>query len=265
MQGSVHKGYRGGPTCPRIQRQGKRPSGPESAAGPMAANDHHAAGHLWPGRSRRQAVSGPRGQRRSRWSRLSWRTTASGRRTIRSLPAASWSSRVGAHSLTCVSPTLSKIPYGEFSPVRLQTNFQTSDLRGRRLPLKCRPHSRAVAPYTPAQCTNPANPLGSQAVRDTRCLAQTRSRIAPIRARSSQPPHVRPEALGSPEGYAVPQVMAYYGLIRDSEAAMELSPLLVARRNGPERQFRGSPLYSTRLSVRAAFPTPAVPWVPVVV
>jgi len=31
--------------------------------------------------------------------------------------------------MTCVSSSPSKIPYGEFSPVRLQTNFQARDLR----------------------------------------------------------------------------------------------------------------------------------------
>lgn len=51
------------------------------------------------------------------------------------------SSREGAHSMTCVSPSPSKIPYGEFSPVRLQTD--------------CRRRPSPLAPLGSMQSTSP--------------------------------------------------------------------------------------------------------------
>ena len=77
----------------------------------------------------------------------------------------------------------------------------------------------------------------------------------------SQPPHVRPEALGSPAGYAVlpghrllwPHPSLWLG-----NRAISAFPTSGARGSGPGRPARGSPIYSVRLYVRATSPTPAV-------
>jgi hypothetical protein len=115
------------------------------------------------------------------------------------------SSREEAHSLTCVSPSPSKIPYGEFSPVRLQTNFQAKDLRDNHTSLSA-VHIRLRSSLIPWLSVEPgpmcqilelfvATVLPHQVCP---CV-----RISPIGRARSQPPHVRPEALGSPGGYAV--------------------------------------------------------------
>ncbi len=68
----------------------------------------------------------------------------------------------------------------------------------------------------------------------------------------------RPEALGSLAGYVVPQVIAYYGLIRDS-GRLPPTYALYGGSLWPHyfpRETRGSPIYSARLYPRAALRTP---------
>jgi len=55
------------------------------------------------------------------------------------------------------------------------------------------------------------------------------------------------------------QVVAYYGLIRDSGTAAGLAPPLFARGYGPGRPPRASPIYSAGLYGHAASPTPVAP------
>jgi len=106
--------------------------------------------------------------------------------------------------LTCVSSSPSKIPYGEFSPVRLQTNFQTKDLRADRAGLSA-VHIRlrpSLIPWLSVESGLRARIHGLFAAHGA-SAQNPLSRIAPIGRGPSQPPHVRPEALGSPEGYVV--------------------------------------------------------------
>jgi hypothetical protein len=116
-----------------------------------------------------------------------------------------WSSRAEAHSIACVSPAPSKIPYGEFSPVRLQTNFQTNDLHdaGRGL--------SAVRIHRLTPLIRWLSVQTSRLARFTGCSEHVVPKHNPflescdsIGHDPSQPPRVRPEALGSPGGYAVP-------------------------------------------------------------
>ena len=75
-----------------------------------------------------------------------------------------------------VSSSLSKIPYGGFSPVRLQTGSPRRPSRG-----TAKPRLYAVQ-------VRPSDPLA----------------IAGMLSGSSDTTHSRPEALGSPAGYVVP-------------------------------------------------------------
>ena len=94
------------------------------------------------------------------------------------------------------------LPYGEFSPVRLQTNFQTSDLRndGTRL--------SAVHIRLPASLIRWLSFSTRQYSSDpkaVRCRGALRKKpwtesCDSIGRDDSQTPRVRPEALGSPEG-----------------------------------------------------------------
>lgn len=98
---------------------------------------------------------------------------------------------------TCVFPSPSKIPYGGFSPVRLQTeippppsvhaaDLSAARIRRRREPYK-RPKSRHpdLAAHQRANRSEPSAPGSSGTI-------------------TSSTGRFRPEALGSPAGYSVP-------------------------------------------------------------
>ena len=76
-----------------------------------------------------------------------------------------------------VSSAPSKIPYGGFSPVRLQTNFQTSDLHDDGAGLSAVHIRPPAVTYTLAQCPNPTHASDSKAVRCRGAGAQNRPRI----------------------------------------------------------------------------------------
>src|SRR5271157_3374434 len=109
-----------------------------------------------------------------------------------------------------VSPSPSKIPYGGFSPVRLQMDRQqrpSTTSRGLSA-VHIRPHDSVLYATAVVAPRNPRSPKG-----------------LPVREPSGsmwhdpqQLQHVHPEALGSPAGYVVPTGHADYGLIRASES-----------------------------------------------
>jgi len=128
---------------------------------------------------------------------------------------------------SCVSSTPSKIPYGGFSPVRLQAGIQpqpsprnTHDLYAAKSP--------GVRPY---------GPFGQ----GWRGVCAGRS---------------SPEALGSPAGYVVPpghRLLWPHPSLSASPAGLCIRQQVFAFQPMP----RGSPLYSTRPSLRATSLTPA--------
>jgi hypothetical protein len=128
-----------------------------------------------------------------------------------------------------VSSTPSKIPYGGFSPVRLQTGFRPQ------------PSSR--------------NALGLYAAK-----VQAISPIA-LAGKDDGDIHTErssPEALGSPAGYAVPpghRLLWPHPRLLAPPADLCLRQQVFAFRPGP----RGSPLYSACPSLRATSLTPADP------
>ncbi len=68
-------------------------------------------------------------------------------------------SRDEAHSITCVSSSLSKIPYGGFSPVRLQTGIQLLRPSAITQRLKRQTRLRPPAPALYAAAHSPRRPL----------------------------------------------------------------------------------------------------------
>jgi hypothetical protein len=98
---------------------------------------------------------------------------------------------------TCVFPSPSKIPYGGFSPVRLQTEIQPppSSTRPGLSAARMLPETRLISGYRP----------GSQRLRPTKGLtvgeAATSASSGTAARRTGR---FRPEALGSPTGYSVP-------------------------------------------------------------
>ena len=175
-----------------------------------------------------------------------------------------WSSRAEAHSIACVSPAPSKIPYGEFSPVRLQTNFQTNDLHDARRGLsavrirRLTPLIRWLSVRTQRLarfigCSEHAVPKHNPFLESCDSIGHD----------PSQPPRVRPEALGSPGGYAVPPgqrlLWPHPRLCKPSGSLWFRGRISSARGYGPGRGCRASPIYSVGLSCRAASPTPVDP------
>jgi len=136
--------------------------------------------------------------------------------------------RLGGHTRhSCVSSAPSKIPYGGFSPVRLQAGFQPQ------------PSSRTAlglyAAKSPGVC--PCGPCG-----------QVWRGVCTGRA--------SPEALGSPAGYAVPpgpRLLWPHPSLSASPASLCLRSQVFALRPRP----RGSPLLSACPSLRATSLTPA--------
>jgi hypothetical protein len=130
-----------------------------------------------------------------------------------------------------VFPSPSKIPYGGFSPVRLQTE-------------RCIPRPSRFRAYT-------------------RPLPMSRAPVARFRAiqRGTLTRPSRPEALGSPAGYAVPPAhRLLWPHLRLSPPPARL--FASSDRLTPShltRGMRGSPIYSARLSLRATSHTPT-PW-----
>jgi hypothetical protein len=137
------------------------------------------------------------------------------------------------HHVSC-SP--SKIPYGGFSPVRLQTGI------GRRPSFTMNLYAAKVL------------------VSEGSCLIRSRPPWRPSGA-----PHVllgrsSPEALGSPTGCVVPSGLCLlwpHPSLWSSPADL----LFFDRRGrfGSPRRTRGSPIYSACLSLRAVFRTPVDP------
>src|SRR3990172_7619452 len=132
--------------------------------------------------------------------------------------------------LACVSSSPSKIPYGGFSPVRLQTDF--------------RPRSSRAAIRLPFAYTRP----GVQAF----CPCSPRGHFW----RGVCSGRVGPEALGSPTGYVVlsgPRLLWPHPSLPASPTDLCLRPPVFA--HGP--MPRGSPIYSACPSLRATSLTPA--------
>ena len=100
----------------------------------------------------------------------------------------SFKRRVRRACLASVSSAPSKIPYGGFSPVRLQTGFFRRHLHQLRRLIDDQLHQ---------------------------CLPDSFPRSVSGRG-AGLPIHSGPEALGFSAGYIVPPVFAYYGLIRAS-------------------------------------------------
>jgi hypothetical protein len=98
---------------------------------------------------------------------------------------------------TCVFPFPSKIPYGGFSPVRLQTEIQPppsarpAGLSAARIPLRTRLIGGHRAGFSSLRPTKGLTVGGASAP-------------APSGTASGRTARFRPEALGSPAGYAVP-------------------------------------------------------------
>ena len=130
-----------------------------------------------------------------------------------------------------VFPSPSKIPYGGFSPVRLQTEL-------------CAPRPSRLHAYT-------------------RPPPMSRVPVARFRAfrRHALTRHSRPEALGSPAGYIVPpDHRLLWPHLRLSSPPVRLSSSSDWLTPGHStRGMRGSPLYSACLYLRAASRTPT-PW-----
>jgi len=128
-----------------------------------------------------------------------------------------------------VFPSPSKIPYGGFSPVRLQTE-------------RCIPRPSRFRAYT-------------------RPLPMSRAPVARFRAiqRGTLTRPSRPEALGSPAGYAVPPAhRLLWPHLRLSPPPARL--FASSDRLTPShltRGMRGSPIYSSFLFQRAVSRTPA--------
>jgi hypothetical protein len=128
---------------------------------------------------------------------------------------------------SCVSSTPSKIPYGGFSPVRLQAGIQPQPSSG-TVP-------NLYAARSPSVC--PCSPHGHV----WRGVCTGRS---------------SPEALGSPAGYVVPpghRLLWPHPSLSTSPAGLCIRQQVFALRPRP----RGSPLYSACPSLRAASLTPA--------
>ena len=135
----------------------------------------------------------------------------------------------GRQTLHPVPCSFSKIPYGGFSPVRLQTGIGRRSSFARNL--------YAARASVSGPCSRDGHFSGS---------------VLP--GRSS------PEALGSPAGYAVPPG---HGLLwpHPSLWPPPAGLLFFVRRGcfGSPRRTRGSPIYSACLSLRAVFRTPVDP------
>ena len=142
-----------------------------------------------------------------------------------------------------VSPSPSKIPYGGFSPVRLQTGLPQRRSSPTAPALSARPASELVPPtYTPPPALHrtPVAPTGNVG--------------GAIRQDVSSP-----EALGSPVWVLLSlRVSAYYGLIC---ASRRLPPIYVLDGRPPPyglvwAAVRGSPIYSAYLFPSCRLPYP---------
>jgi hypothetical protein len=137
---------------------------------------------------------------------------------------------------SCVSSTPSKIPYGGFSPVRLQTGIQPQ-------PSSEATSSGLYAARSPGPCCGVAS--------------FEAGRPSPVTS-SRSPGQSGPEALGSPAGYVVPpghRLLWPHPSLSASPADLSISTAGLCLRPRP----RGSPLYSACPSLRAASLTPADP------
>jgi hypothetical protein len=99
--------------------------------------------------------------------------------------------------ITRVSLSLSKIPYGGFSPVRLQTEIQPppSSTRPGLSAARMPPETRLVSGYRPG--SQPLRPIEGLTVDGAGAPASSGTA-------SRRTGQFRPEALGSPTGYVVP-------------------------------------------------------------
>ena len=129
-----------------------------------------------------------------------------------------------------VSFSPSKIPYGGFSPVRLQTGLQ-----------RRRPSSTA-----PALSAEPAYVLAPPAYTPPPALHRTPVALAGMYGGAISRDVSSPEALGSPAGYVVPPVPADLCIRRRASAL----------RSCPGCPREGPPFTLPICSLRAAFPYP---------
>ena len=130
---------------------------------------------------------------------------------------------------TCVFPSPSKIPYGGFSPVRLQTEIPpppSPTLPGLSA-ARIRPKARLISGHRP----------GSQPLRPTEGLTVEEAGAPASSGTASRPTgRFRPEALGSATGYIVP---SHHRLLWPHPSLSLSSPHLCIR--GWILQSRGLP------------------------
>ena len=144
-----------------------------------------------------------------------------------------------------VSPSPSKIPYGGFSPVQLQTGYQ---------PWRPSPVSRSAVSVRHASAPNPHwlishhSPSASSPVVLADKISGSVARTPPV-----QRPLARQRVVLSH------RVIAYYGRIRASPGFRRLICFHTADPSPSVFSgvaLRGSPIYSACLSLRAVFHTP---------
>jgi hypothetical protein len=158
-------------------------------------------------------------------------------RSVTSSVAALWGLVANGHqTMHPVSSRPSEIPYGGFSPVRLQTGLGPS------------PSSSGVRPrtYRRSESRSPATPLAPPGA----IAALSRRRVAVRRNRPVQRPLARQRVVLSR------RVVAYYGLIRGSRSlpsTYDFRQWVFALRPRPGDSL----LYSACPSVRAVCRTPA--------
>ena len=171
-----------------------------------------------------------------------------------------WSSRAGAHSSARVSPAPSKIPYGEFSPVRLQTSFQARDLHDTRRGLSA-VHIRRLIPFIRWLSVR-ARPLARLSGGSEHAVpkAQTRGRISrfnrarffPTSTRSSRGPWLAGRLCCPPRSSLTTASSATLKPVRQLTLSEPPTPEERSQGGGS----RASPIYSLGLSRRATSPTP---------
>jgi hypothetical protein len=142
----------------------------------------------------------------------------------------------GHQIMHSVSSSLSKIPYGGFSPVRLQTSLQPPP---------------SLSGIHPTAYRRPESPSSAALIAPEGAIAVLSRRQAAI---PGDGPVQRP--LARQRVILSRRVLAYYGLIRGSGP---LPPAYVLRRRvfALRPRARDSLLYSTRPSFRAVCCTPA--------
>jgi hypothetical protein len=170
--------------------------------------------------------------------------------------------------MTWVSSAPSKIPYGGFSPVRLQTNFQASDLHGARRGSSA-VHIRRLTPLIRGlsvrtqharRALRQVGARGAKAQSRTRISRFNRARFLPTSTRSSRGPWLARRFCCPSRSWLTTASSATLKPVRQLALSDTAPPEDTAQGGGS----RASPIYSVGLSCRAASPTPVdhegYPW-----